>query len=165
MVLVEEDYWFKGPHGAVAFTDLFEGRRQLIVQHFMFDPEWDDGCPSCTAAADEMSDGLRTHLATRDTTFAAISRAPLDKLERYKAKQDWTFPWYSSYGSPFNYDYHVTIDASVSPVMFNSPDLDELDAHGLGWIGEGSSEQPGYSCFLPRRRPRVPHLLHVRARV
>ena len=132
-----------------ASLDLFDGRRQLIVQHFMFDPSWDDGCPSCTAAADEISDGLLAHLHARETTFVVISRAPLEKLERLQGPQrGWTFPWYSSYGSAFNYDFHVTIDASVAPVMFNFRTLDELEAHGLGWLGEGSSEQPGYSTFL-----------------
>ncbi len=77
-----------------------------------------------------------------------VSRAPLERLERYQHTRGWTFPWYSSYGSPFNYDFHVTIDASVAPVMFNFRTLDELEAHGLGWLGEGSSEQPGYSMFL-----------------
>src|SRR6266567_3677590 len=82
MVPVEKDYKFEGPEGAVGLRDLFFGRRQLIVQHFMFDPSWDDGCQSCTAAADEMSDGLRQHLAARETTFAVVSRSPIDKIER-----------------------------------------------------------------------------------
>src|SRR5439155_6196250 len=73
MVKIEKDYKFEGPNGTVSLHEMFEGRSQLIVQHFMFDPDWDDGCPSCTAAADENSPGLREHLATRDTTFAAIS--------------------------------------------------------------------------------------------
>ena len=77
-----------------------------------------------------------------------VSRAPLEKIERYKAKRGWTFPWYSSYGSDFNYDFHVTLDASVAPVMYNFRALDELEEHGQGWLGEGSSEQPGYSMFL-----------------
>ena len=148
MVAVEENYIFDGPEGLVGLRELFDGRRQLIVQHFMFDPEWEDGCPSCTAAADEISDGLLAHLHARDTTLVVVSRAPLAKIERYKAKRGWTFPWYSSYGSSFNYDFHVTIDASVAPVMFNYRTLDELEAVGMGWIGEGSSEQPGYSVFL-----------------
>src|SRR4249919_157661 len=99
MVLVDKDYRFQGPDGEVGLLDLFEGRRQLFLQHFMFDPGWEDGCPSCTAAADEVSDGLLRHLAARDTSFAVVSRAPLDKLERYQAKRGWTFPWYSSSGS------------------------------------------------------------------
>jgi predicted dithiol-disulfide oxidoreductase (DUF899 family) len=148
MVQVEKDYRFEGPEGRVGLLDLFGGYRQLIVQHFMFDPSWDDGCPSCTAASDEISDGLRAHLHARDTNLVVVSRAPLEKLERYKAKRGWTFPWYSSYGSDFNYDFNVTIDASVAPVMWNYRTLDELKAHGMGWLGEGSSEQPGYSMFL-----------------
>src|SRR3954452_3738772 len=81
MVLVTEDYKFEGPDGEVGLLDLFGDYRQLIIQHFMFDPEWHDGCPSCTAAADEMSEGLQAHLHARDTNFAAVSRAPLAKLE------------------------------------------------------------------------------------
>ncbi len=148
MVRVEKDYVFEGPSGAAGLNDLFDGRRQLIVQHFMFDPAWDDGCSSCTAAADEMSDGLRRHLRSRDTNFVVVSRAPLEKIERYKAGKGWTFPWYSSFGSDFNYDFHVTIDASVLPVMWNYRTIDELAQVDMGWLGEGSSEQPGYSMFL-----------------
>jgi predicted dithiol-disulfide oxidoreductase (DUF899 family) len=148
MVRIDADYSFDGPNGTVPFIDLFEGRRQLIIQHFMFDPSWDEGCPSCTAAGDEMSDGLRTHLAARETTFAAVSRAPLAKLERYKASRGWTVPWYSSFGSMFNYDFHVSIDKDVAPVEFNFRDADELAAHGMGWMLDEPSEQPGYSTFL-----------------
>ena len=99
----------------------------------------------------------------RDTNFVVVSRAPLDKIERYKAKKGWTFPWYSSYGSDFNYDYNVTIDASVAPVMWNYRTLDELEQHDLGWMGEGSSEQPGYSMFL-RDGDAVFHTYSVYAR-
>jgi predicted dithiol-disulfide oxidoreductase (DUF899 family) len=148
MVRVEKDYLFDGPNGSVHLNDLFDGRNQLIVQHFMFDPEWDEGCPSCTAAGDEMSEGLRRHLSSRDTTFAVVSRAPLEKIERYRVSKGWTFPWYSSLGSDFNYDFNVTIDASVAPVMWNYRTMDELAEVGMGWLGEGSSEQPGYSAFL-----------------
>src|SRR3954466_2240727 len=104
MVRIDEDYLFAGPEGEVGLVDLFEGRRQLIVQHFMFDPGWQDGCPSCTAAADEVSAGLLEHLHTRDTSFAVISRAPIEKIEDYKGRKGWTFPWCSSFGSDFNYD-------------------------------------------------------------
>jgi predicted dithiol-disulfide oxidoreductase (DUF899 family) len=145
---VKKDYRFEGPDGPVSLLDLFEGRRQLIVQHFMFDPEWEEGCPSCTAAADENAPGFREHLANRDTSFAVVSRAPIEKLERYRAAKGWTFRWVSSFGSDFNYDFHVTIDASVRPVEFNYRDLDELRSVGMGWLGEGSSEQPGFSAFL-----------------
>jgi predicted dithiol-disulfide oxidoreductase (DUF899 family) len=148
MVRIDQDYQFDGSSGRVGLLDLFDGRRQLIVQHFMFDPSWDDGCPSWTAAADEISDGLLAHLHARETTLVVVSRAPLEKLARYQQARGWTFPWYSSSGSPFNYDFHVTIDALVAPVLFNFRTLDELEAHGLGWLGKGSSEQPGYSVFL-----------------
>jgi predicted dithiol-disulfide oxidoreductase (DUF899 family) len=148
MVRVEKDYRFTAADGELGLLDLFEGRRQLIVQHFMFDPEWEEGCPSCTAAADENAPGFREHLANRDTSFAVVSRAPIEKLERYRAAKGWTFRWVSSFGSDFNYDFHVTIDASVRPVEFNYRDLDELRSVGMGWLGEGSSEQPGFSAFL-----------------
>ncbi|MEA3054764.1 MAG: hypothetical protein QOD30_196, partial [Actinomycetota bacterium] len=145
---VTEDYRFEGPKGDVGLVDLFDGRSQLIVQHFMFDPSWDEGCPSCTAAADELSAGLLRHIHARDTSFAAVSRAPLEKIERYKSSKGWDFPWYSSNGSRFNYDYHVTIDASEAPVEWNFRAGDELDAAGFAWMRDGSSEQPGYSVFL-----------------
>jgi predicted dithiol-disulfide oxidoreductase (DUF899 family) len=148
MVKIEKDYTFEGPDGGARLVDIFEGRSQLIVQHFMFDPEWEDGCPSCSAGADELSEGLLGHLHTRDTTFAAISRAPLEKIERYKAKKGWTFPWYSSFGSDFNYDFHVTLDATKFPVEYNFRSLPELESLGFGWMAEGSSEQPGHSTFL-----------------
>src|SRR5438552_5024100 len=103
MVRVDKDYVFEGPTGKATLLDVFAGRRQLIVQHFMFDPSWDDGCQSCTAAADEVSAGLLAHLHSRDTTFVAVSRAPLEKLHDYKVRKGWTFPWYSSFGTDFNY--------------------------------------------------------------
>jgi predicted dithiol-disulfide oxidoreductase (DUF899 family) len=148
MVRVEKDYKFEGPNGPANLRDLFEGRTQLIIQHFMFDPSWEDGCSSCTAAADEVSEGLLRHLEARNTTFAVVSRAPLEKLERYKRKRGWTFPWYSSLGSDFNYDFHVTLDSSVAPVEFNFRGPAQLKAHGMDWMLEGSSEQPGYSTFI-----------------
>jgi predicted dithiol-disulfide oxidoreductase (DUF899 family) len=148
MVKVEATYLFEGPDGDASLLGLFEGRSQLVIQHFMFDPAWEDGCPSCSAAADEMSPGLQAHLHARDTSFAVISRAPLDKIESYKARRGWAFPWYSSHGSDFNYDFHVSLDASIAPVEFNFRDRDELVAAGFGWMMDGSSEQPGYSCFL-----------------
>jgi len=148
MVRVDKQYAFEGAGGRVGLFELFEGRHQLIVQHFMFDPDWDEGCPSCTAASDEISAGLLRHLAARDTTLVVVSRAPIAKIERYKAKRGWTFPWYSSDGSTFNYDFHVTLDPSVMPVEFNFRTMAELEQAGMGWLGNGSSEQPGYSMFL-----------------
>ncbi len=151
MVKIEKDYVFEGPGGKTSsLLDLFEGRRQLIVRHFMFDPSWDDGCPSCSAGVDEISDGLLEHLHTRDTTFVVVSRAPLAKLERWKAHKGWTLPWYSSYGSDFNYDFHVTIDESVTPAIYNYRTKAEHEQSGTGVYFEGEQpiEEPGQSCFL-----------------
>ena len=152
MVRVEKDYVFAGPGGEVGLADLFEGRRQLFVQHFMFDPSWVDGCSSCTAEADELSQGTLDHLHVRDTTFASISRAPLTRIEDYKARRGWKFPWYSSHGSDFNYDFHTTIDESVAPLEVNYRSREELAAAGpaFAWIltAEQPFEMPGMSCFL-----------------
>ena len=163
MVEIEKDYAFEGSHGKASLFDLFDGRRQLIVQHFMFDPSWDAGCPSCSAGADEISAGLLKHLHARDTTLVAISRAPIDKIEAYKSSKGWTFPWYSSYGSDFNYDFHVTLDESVAPIEYNFRDKDELERAGMGWLADGSSEQPGHSVFL-RDGDRVFHTFSMYAR-
>src|SRR5712692_7241653 len=147
MVKITKDYVFEGPDGKATLLDLFEGRSQLLVQHFMFDPSWDEGCPSCSAGADEISEGMLRHIHIRDTTFAAISRAQLEKIEKYKAAKGWTFPWYSSFGSDFNYDFHVTLDKSVAPVEHNFRNKAELEEVGMGWLSDGSSEQPGHSVF------------------
>src|SRR5437660_4671077 len=150
MVKIDKDYVFDGPNGKAGLLDLFDGRRQLIVRHFMFDPSWDDGCPSCTAGADEICDGLLDHLHTRDTTFVVVSRAPLAKIEDYKTRRGWTFPWYSSYESDFNYDFHVTLDESVAPVVYNYRTKEEHERLGTSVYVEGEQpvEDPGRSCFL-----------------
>jgi len=106
---ITKKYVFQGPEGHRTLADLFEGKRQLLVYHFMFDPSWDEGCPSCSFVADNFPSSL-VHLAARDTAFAMISRAPLDKIERFKKRMGWSFPWLSSFGSDFNYDFHVTLD-------------------------------------------------------
>jgi predicted dithiol-disulfide oxidoreductase (DUF899 family) len=152
MVRIEKEYVFEGPGGEVRLADIFEDRRQLFVQHFMFDPAWVDGCPSCTAEADELSRGTVAHLHIRDTTYAAISRAPLARLEDYRARKGWTFPWYSSFGSDFNYDFHTTIDESVAPIEVNYRSRAELERVGkpVEWMLTSPQpfEMPGFSCFL-----------------
>jgi len=150
MVRLEKGYVFEGPEGRVGLPDLFDGRRQLIVSHFMFDPSWDDGCPSCSAGADEMSAGLLAHLHARDTSLVYVSRAPLAKLEDYKARKGWSFPWYSSYGSDFNYDFQVTVDESVAPAVYNFKTREEHERDGTGYYfaAQQPIEQPGLSCFL-----------------
>ena len=158
MVEIDKDYVFEGPEGKASLLDLFEGRRQLIVRHFMFDPSWDDGCPSCSAGADEISDGLLEHLHARDTTLVVVARAPLAKIEDYKARRGWTFPWYSSYGSDFNYDFDVTLDESVAPAVYNYRTKAEYEEQGRAAFIEGEQpiENPGQSCFL-RDGDRVFH--------
>ena len=149
MVEIEKDYRFDGPDGQVTLLDIFEGRPQLIIYHFMFDPTWEDGCSSCTAGTAEISDGFIEHLHTRDTSYALVSRAPLEKLERWKAKQGWTLPWYSSFGSDFNYDFGVTIDKSVAPEQYNYRTRAEYEAKGDDFFDSPQPfEMPGRSCFL-----------------
>jgi predicted dithiol-disulfide oxidoreductase (DUF899 family) len=146
MVEIKKDYEFESPDGKKTLPDLFEGRMQLIVYHFMFDPVWDEGCPSCSAWADHIARGHLNHLHARSTTLALVSRAPLDKITAFKERMGWKMPWYSSYGSDFNYDLHVTQDESVKPVMYNYRDKATLEHLGQHYHTEG--EQPGISCFL-----------------
>jgi predicted dithiol-disulfide oxidoreductase (DUF899 family) len=117
MVEVEKDYVFEGPDGTATLADLFEGRRQLIVRHFMFDPSWDEGCPSCSFMADDV--GPLDHLYQKDTSLVFMARAPEPKLTTFKKRMGWTFPFYSSYGSDINYDFGVTLDESVRPIEYN----------------------------------------------
>ncbi|MDQ6607525.1 MAG: DUF899 domain-containing protein [Actinomycetota bacterium] len=161
MVQVEKDYRFEGPDGPAGLLDLFDDRRQLIVVHFMFDPSWDDGCSSCTAGADEVAPGMRRHLEVRDTRLVYVSRAPVDQLERYQAKRGWTFPWYSSHGSDFNYDFGVTLDESVAPPEYNYRSAAEYAERGAPF--EMTGEWPGRSHFL-RDGERVFHTYSVYAR-
>ncbi|HEX3786322.1 MAG TPA: DUF899 domain-containing protein [Pseudonocardiaceae bacterium] len=150
MVEIDKEYVFAGPNGPATLADLFAGRRQLIVQHFMFGPDWDEGCSSCTAGSDEVSAGLLRHLNSRDTSFAAVSRAPLARLDRYRAGRNWPFDWYSSYDNDFNYDFHVTLDEAVAPVEYNYRTTAEHEQAGTSEIlaGDRPLERPGNSCFL-----------------
>jgi len=149
MVEVVEDYVFDGPAGVVRLIDMFEGRRQLIIYHFMFDPSWEDGCPSCSAGTDELSPGFFRHLHMRDTSYAMVSRAPLAKLMRWQTMQGWDVPWYSSFGTDFNYDFGVTIDESVAPGRYNFRDKAEYEAAGTRLFDSDQPfEMPGRSCFL-----------------
>jgi predicted dithiol-disulfide oxidoreductase (DUF899 family) len=146
MVKVEKDYVFEGPAGAVRLVDLFGGKRQLIVYHFMFDPDWDKGCQGCTGLVKEMGD--LSKLAQRDTAFALVSRAPLAKLEKYKKEHGWAHKWVSSFGTDFNYDFHVTIDPAVTPAQYNYRDQAELEKRSSGepWFLRG--ETHGLSVFF-----------------
>ncbi|MGW1891883.1 DUF899 domain-containing protein [Streptomyces sp. NPDC002004] len=156
MVEIDRPYIFEGPDGKVALPDLFEGRAQLIVHHFMFDPSWDAGCRSCSAFLDQI--GHLAHLRARGTAFAAVSRAPFTRILPFKARMGWTVPWYSSYGSDFNYDFHVSFDESVAPVEYNYRTKEEHRLAGTGYCIDGDQpfELPGLSCFL-RDGERVFH--------
>ncbi|HEV2842275.1 MAG TPA: DUF899 domain-containing protein [Chthoniobacterales bacterium] len=144
MVKLEKEYVFDSPSGKPSLRDLFENRRQLIVYHFMFDPEWDEGCPGCTGFVNAL--GNLSMLQERDTSFVLVSRAPLAKLERYKARKGWEQPWVSSYGSDFNYDFHVTLDQAVAPVQYNFRDQAELEKRDEPYFRKG--EQHGMSVFF-----------------
>ncbi|WP_328998490.1 DUF899 domain-containing protein [Kribbella sp. NBC_00709] len=148
MVLVDKPYAFTGADGPAGLLDLFEGRNQLVVYHIMYPPEWDAACPSCTGFVDEI--GSLEHLHGASTTFALVSRAPYEKLAAYQAERGWAFPWYSSYGSDFNYDYQVTLDESVVPFVYNYRTKADWDLRtGNDFIQQ---DQPfdlhGLSCFL-----------------
>jgi predicted dithiol-disulfide oxidoreductase (DUF899 family) len=144
MVRIDKGYEFDGPTGTVSLLDLFDRRRQLIVYHFMFDPSWDEGCTSCSFLVDNMGELL--HLGTRDTSLVAVSRAPWPKIEAFRTRMGWPLPWVSSYGSDFNYDFGVTQDESVTPVMYNFKDKATLVQQGKAFHTAG--EQHGLTVFL-----------------
>lgn len=147
MVRIDKGYAFEGAGGPATLLDLFEGRAQLVVYHFMFHPEWENGCPFCSGFADEV--GHLAALNAGGTTFAAVSRAPFAKIQRFKERMGWAFPWYSSHGSDFNYDFHVTLDESVAPFEYNYRTKAEWERVGTP---VAPPEQPfdlhGLSCFL-----------------
>src|SRR5262245_59142335 len=140
MVAIEKEYVFEGPSGRRTLADLFEGRHQLIVYHFMFEPDWDEGCASCSLVADHF-DGALPHLAARDTSLAVISRAPLAKLERFKKRMGWDFPWLSSFGTEFNRDFMATIDENQTEYNY-AP----VSAQPAGYPRKGEREALSGSC-------------------
>ena len=142
MVKINKQYIFEGFDGKTSLLELFEGRRQLIVYHFMFDPAWDKGCSGCTGFVNALGD--LTMLNARDTTFVLISRAPLEKLNRYKADQGWSLLWFSSFHSDFNYDFHVSLDESIAPVQYNYRNQEELEKREYFTQGESH----GLSVFF-----------------
>lgn len=137
MVKVDKEYVFDAENGSkTSLLDLFDGKTQLIVYHFMYSPSDDTGCYGCSHVADALPD-VR-HLRYKDTNLVCISRAPVDKLHAFKKDNDWSWPWYSSEGSDFNYDFYATIDPSVSPApLVNYRNEEELSALGLSlYVGE-----------------------------
>lgn len=136
MVEIDTEYVFEGGDGKASLLDLFAGRQQLVVHHFMFAPDWETGCRGCAAFLDQI--GCLAHLQSRNTSFVAISRAPYTKILPFKARMGWTLPWYSSHDNDFNHDFGAT---------------------GVGPAGE-LRERPGISCFL-REQDRVFHTYSV----
>jgi predicted dithiol-disulfide oxidoreductase (DUF899 family) len=136
-VKVEKQYTFEGPQGARSLNELFAGRSQLIVYHFMYGPDWKEGCPSCSFWADNF-EGIPVHLAHRDATLVAVSRAPYQKLAAYRRRMGWTFPWYSSHGSDFNFDFQV----SYTPEQVESGGAEHNYTHM-----KVIEELPGISVF------------------
>src|SRR3954452_10550508 len=152
MVRMDKPYRFDGPDGPLGLLDLFEGRQQLVMHPFMFGPDWDEGCPSCSSAADGIGNLRQLHV--RNTTLVAVSRAPYPKLAAFRERMGWTFPWYSSHGSDFNYDFHATLDDQVAPVLLHFRTEAELAEAGTPWTGGPwtasmrGEEMPGISAFL-----------------
>ncbi|HEV8146377.1 MAG TPA: DUF899 domain-containing protein [Bryobacteraceae bacterium] len=145
MVKLEKSYEFDGSQGKRSLNALFDGRRQLIVYHFMFDPAWDKGCSGCTGFVNALGD--LSLLEKCDTTFVVVSRAPLVKLQAYKAEKGWEIAWFSSFGSDFNYDFHVTLDPKVAPAEYNYRNKEEMSAaKGKPVLMEG--EEHGLSVFF-----------------
>ena len=135
---VAKDYVFDAPEGRRSLADLFEGRRQLLVQHFMFGPGWEHGCPSCSYMADH-TDGMTVHLEHRDVSFVAVSRAPLADLERFRQRMGWKFRWVSSSGNDFNRDFHVSFDPEDR--------VDGAVYYNYGLTRFPGTEAPGVSVF------------------
>jgi predicted dithiol-disulfide oxidoreductase (DUF899 family) len=154
-VKVEKTYCFHGPEGQETLSDLFAGRSQLLVYHFMFGPDWTEGCPSCSYWADNFN-GIIVHLQQRDVTMVAISRAPLEQLEAYKQRMGWTFKWVSSCNTDFNYDYHVsfTPEEQATGEMYYNYQMCTFP----------SSEGPGISAFYRDDTSTVYHTYSCYAR-
>lgn len=152
---VEKKYLFESPNGKESLVDLFDGRSQLFIYHFMLGPSWEAGCPSCSFLADHF-DGAVIHLANRDVTFLAVSRAPLTEIEKYKKRMGWRFKWVSSFGSDFNYDYQVSAsleEKSSGQVLYNY----EITTFP-------SEERPGASTFYKSRTGEIFHTYSTYAR-
>lgn len=134
-VRVDKEYVFDAPEGNKTLADLFDGRSQLIVYHFMFGPEWQEGCPSCSFLSDHV-DGARVHLENHDVKYVAISRAPLARIEPFKKRMGWKFDWVSSNGNEFNYDYHVSFKENemATGKMYYNYEIQKFpidEAHGI----------------------------------
>lgn len=154
-VKVEKRYEFEGPDGRETLSDLFDGRSQLIVKHFMLGPDWEEGCVGCSFGADQL-DGQLVHLVNHDVMLVAVARAPLAKIQAFQKRMGWHFKWVSSFGSDFNFDYHVSFtdeDRARDRAFYNF----ELGRYM-------SDEMPGFSVFYKDEAGQVFHTYSVFAR-
>ena len=147
-VKVDKEYVFEGLNGKESLAGLFAGRSQLLVYHFMFGPDWEEGCPSCSFWADNY-DGIIQHLNHRDVTMVTVSRAPLDQLQAYRKRMGWGFKWVSSFDNDFNHDYHVS---------FTEEDLEKGETYyNYSMRNGGGAEAPGISVFYKDENGDVFH--------
>lgn len=154
-VRVDKEYVFDGPGGSRTLSDLFDGRSQLVVYHFMFGPEWEEGCPTCSFWADNFN-GIDVHLRHRDISLVAVSRAKLETLEAYRKRMGWSFTWVSSFGSDFNYDYQASFTAEemeAGEMMYN-----------YRMTKFPSDEAPGISVFFKNDDGEIFHTYSCYAR-
>lgn len=154
-VKVEKNYVFDSSNGKKTLAELFDGRSQLIIYHFMFGPEWQEGCPSCSFNMDHTDPAL-VHLAQRDVSFAAVSRAPIAKIESFKKRMGWKFKWVSSYNSDFNYDYQ----ASFTPEQMAKGKVE----YNYTLMEFPSTEGPGISVFYKDEQGNIFHTYSAYAR-
>jgi len=156
-VRMDKDYVFHAPDGEKRLADLFDGRSQLIVYHFMLGPDWDAGCTGCSFHSDHV-DGALVHLNNHDVTYVAVSRARIEKIEAYRKRMGWKFPWVSSYGSEFNFDFHVSFtpeELASGSVRYNFTEIPREQAH---------DELPGLSSFHKNEKGEIFHTYSTYAR-
>ncbi|CCF18501.1 conserved protein of unknown function [Pseudorhizobium banfieldiae] len=156
-VRMDKNYVFNAPDGEKRLADLFDGRSQLIVYHFMLGPDWDAGCTGCSFHSDHV-DGALVHLNNHDVTYVAVSRAPIEKIEAYRKRMGWKFPWVSSYGSDFNFDFHVSFtpeELASGSVRYNFTEIPREQAH---------DELPGLSAFYKNEKGEIFHTYSTYAR-
>ena len=156
-VKVDQNYVFDTPQGKKSLAELFYGRSQLLIYHFMLGPDWEAGCPGCSFLSDHV-DGTLPHLNNHDVTWVAVSRAPLAKIEAYKKRMGWKFPWVSSFDNSFNFDYHVSFspeDLAKDKVVYNFEAIEPANAH---------DELPGLSAFYKNDDGEVFHTYSTYAR-
>lgn len=148
---VEKLYQFDGPNGAVSLADLFDGRSQLIVYHFMFAPDWEQGCTSCSFWADNFN-GIAIHLTHRDVTLAAVSRAPFARIDAYRKRMGWSFPWVSCDGNEFNFDYHVSFaPQEIAAARRTTTTRFGRSMYRTSRVSASSARTTGATCSTPIR--------------